>query len=77
MVNKNSNLLKSFIKYCEKHPEERFWQALRNWAGVAFIYASCVPEGRGGMEDTFYWEKNKNYLGPIPHKPICAYRKKK
>jgi len=24
--------LESFVKYCEENPEQRFWQALRNWA---------------------------------------------
>ncbi len=33
-----NNQLKSFIAYCEKHPEERFWQAIRNFSGYAFIY---------------------------------------
>ena len=26
-----------FVKYCAAHPEERFWQALRNWSGYAFV----------------------------------------
>lgn len=30
---RNSEKLASFVKYCEEHPEERFWQALRNWSG--------------------------------------------
>jgi hypothetical protein len=34
--------LKSFIKYCEKNSNERFWQALRNWSGNDFIYISNV-----------------------------------
>lgn len=32
--------LESFVKYCAEHPEQRFWQALRNWAGVNFILFS-------------------------------------
>lgn len=28
----NEETLKSFIAYCEANPEQRFWQALRNWA---------------------------------------------
>ena len=38
-MNKNQELLKEFIKYSEAHPEERFWQALRNWSGSRFIFA--------------------------------------
>lgn len=30
---KNKKLLNSFVDYCLKHPNERFWQALRNWSG--------------------------------------------
>ena len=37
MENKNSKQLDSFIKYCEENPNLRFWQALRNWSGKAFI----------------------------------------
>lgn len=29
--------LKSFTSYCKAHPEERFWQALRNWSEYDFI----------------------------------------
>lgn len=51
---RNSKVLASFTAYCKSHPDERFWQALRNWARVGnFIFAS-----RNGvqMDDTFYWE---------------------
>ena len=50
----NHTLLNSFIAYCIAHPEERFWQALRNWAGVGFIYTSTTPIEADGLEDTFY-----------------------
>jgi hypothetical protein len=43
----------SFTAYLEAHPEQRFWQAVRNWSGEAFIFAiGHDSEGR----DTFYWE---------------------
>lgn len=32
MNSRNEELMKSFSDYCMKHPEQRFWQALRNWA---------------------------------------------
>jgi hypothetical protein len=42
------------------HPEERFWQALRNWSGHRFLYASESPLwtfGQGtGLVDTFNFE---------------------
>lgn len=72
MIPKNQKKLNSFIDYCRKHPEERFWQALRNWSGYSFILA--VKKGVPfrlkandspfshesmlpmGTEDTFYIE---------------------
>ena len=53
--NKNKELLSSFTKYCEKHLEERFWQALRNWSDWPFILVD------NGIEnfDTFHW-RTKN-----------------
>ena len=55
-MSKNKKTLQSFIKYCEEHPEERFWQALCNWSKL-FIYAR--NELGEDLQDTFYWE-NKN-----------------
>jgi DNA-directed RNA polymerase subunit RPC12/RpoP len=55
---KNKELVESFAEYCSKNPNLRFWQALRNWAKVKFIYISnakynvTYPE----IKDTFYFE---------------------
>lgn len=38
MESKSREKLVSFIDYCIKHPQERFWQALRNWSGYSFIF---------------------------------------
>ena len=57
---KSGDKLVSFTAYCQQHPEERFWQALRNWSEYSFIYGSdglidsC--EMRINVEDTFYKE---------------------
>lgn len=56
---KSKKQLESFIAYCKAHPEERFWQSLRNWSGYNFIYGSmCGLEDKLdimiGLEDTFY-----------------------
>lgn len=50
---KSFSLLLNFIKYCKNHPNERFWQALRNWSEADSILI------RNGIEslDTFYWEE--------------------
>lgn len=37
-MNKNKDKLLDFITYCFDHPEERFWQALRNWSDAYFIF---------------------------------------
>jgi len=55
--NQNEKVLKDFIKYCERHPEYRFWQALRNWSGFNFILGSILPSGSNSSFDTFYFTK--------------------
>jgi len=54
MKNKNEKVLKDFIKYCEAHPEQRFWQALRNWSGFIKIHVFTKDSTLGW--DTFYFE---------------------
>lgn len=55
---KNSETMGEFAEYCRTHPNERFWQALRNWSGQSFTVAG----GPGWVEDaensvdTFNWE---------------------
>ena len=51
--------LTSFIRYCVTHPEERFWQALRNWSGYSFIYGS-TNQMFENMHDTFYIEGKRH-----------------
>lgn len=60
-MNKNSELLKSFVAYCEAHPNERFWQALRNWCGWSFVWVSEYSnlDAEPILTDTFYWEENQ------------------
>lgn len=66
-MNKNIDLLRSFIAYCVSHPDQRFWQALRNWSGHNFIYVGShaiheymlmrVPgNGTGYLRETFNYE---------------------
>jgi hypothetical protein len=54
---RNKKLFLEFFDYCVYHPNERFWQALRNWAEMAYVLAG--KKNRDEAEDTFYWE-NKN-----------------
>jgi len=54
---RNKKLLNDFAKYCKKYPEERFWQALRNWSNYNFIYVSNESIDLSSLKDTFYWEE--------------------
>jgi hypothetical protein len=63
MENKNQKQLESFIAYCKAYPDQRFWQALRNWSGYAMIYGSDMaptPKEKEAsnftkqLTDTFY-----------------------
>jgi hypothetical protein len=55
---KSYKLLESFVMYCTEHPEQRFWQALRNWSGDTYIFRGdkLASEVQGGR-DTFYFEE--------------------
>lgn len=60
MKSQNAALLNDFIGYCEKHPQERFWQALRNWsswsyilAGTSYLDLTIIPPQH--IKDTFFW----------------------
>lgn len=59
---KSQQLLDSFVAYCKANPDQRFWQALRNWCGWSFVLVSndrlCTEEA--SVVDTFYWEHNKD-----------------
>jgi hypothetical protein len=79
---RNSEVLQSFVEYCTNHPEHRFWQALRNWAGYAFIYAANELSDDGNMADTFFWEgarevkhERRDEIGEMGKRP--GGRKKK
>jgi hypothetical protein len=53
---RSRDLLEDFIGYCEANPDLRFWQALRNWSGHAFILCSNSAEAKRHANDTFYWD---------------------
>lgn len=52
--------LDEFVKYCQEHPEERFWQALRNWSKAGSVLwwdqPSFDTSNLTKAQDTFYWE---------------------
>jgi hypothetical protein len=66
-ITKNSVLAENFKMYCDLHPDERFYQALKNWSGAQFILTAqsvTIESGKkdvyNDVEDTYNWEeKNK------------------
>lgn len=55
---RNQKEIDSFVEYCLDHPEQRFWQALRNWSDNSYVLtASGYDFSRKtytGIKDTFY-----------------------
>lgn len=60
-------MLEKFTAYCQAHPEQRFFQALRNWmqaeidADCNFIFIGSrgfwdgeIEEAVKGLRDTYY-----------------------
>lgn len=52
---KSEAVLHDFVVYCHEHPQERFWQALRNWSKFSFIFGAMTHENES-LVDTFYFE---------------------
>lgn len=75
MKNKNERMLASFTEYCKSYPEQRFFQALRNWtrenldADCNFIFIApsefldtetfTAEQACDMLQDTFYWDDDK------------------
>lgn len=62
---RNSEVLADFVAYCQAHPEERFWQCLRNWACSEnfLLFSTHGPwelktngDRAVRIVDTFSWE---------------------
>ncbi len=43
----------SLIAFITAHPEQRLWQAIRNWSGFGFIWSGDKPD-MSDAKDTFY-----------------------
>ena len=58
MKTRNSEVLEDFVNYCKTHPDQRFWQALRNWSEFDFILGSHEKPFQQPFpfQDTFYFE---------------------
>jgi hypothetical protein len=65
MRTRNSEQLDSLVEYCQAHPNQRFWQALRNWSGWQHVLVSNDSDfvlgqvTTGKIRDTFDWEGTK------------------
>jgi hypothetical protein len=51
---RNQKVLDSFVSYCKRHPELRFWQALASWSDASLIYVKYFEEEF--LRDTYNWE---------------------
>lgn len=67
MAIRSKNTKQDFIQYLEAHPDQRFWQAVRNWSGYAFVIGSDHDVSEHGTQDTFYLE-GKNHMEREPHR---------
>ena len=50
---------KEFAEFREAHPEQRFFQALRNFLKVDRIEVVYPEDEQLVREDTFYWQDDK------------------
>ena len=57
-MSRNSRTLTSFTIYCREHPEQRFFQALRNWIqeNVDIKWNWLLVSDGKETRDTFHWE---------------------
>jgi hypothetical protein len=53
-MSRNAELLEESARYCREHPEQRFWQALRNWSGASYVQVVAI--GKKDLRDTFHFE---------------------
>jgi len=67
MKDQNVKRLQSFTEYCNQHPKQRFWQALRNWSAKEYLKEEEIGKkaqinyifagfDETAFEDTFYWD---------------------
>ena len=58
MKTKALKTAEALVKYIKAHPDERFWQALRNFSGYLKIYGEYENKEVDDvvLEDTFYLE---------------------
>ena len=54
MESKNYDTLREFMRYCQDHPEQRFWQALCNWSGFFKLYGAKLEDYEDDFEDLYY-----------------------
>lgn len=57
---KNELTLKIFTAYCTAHPEERFWQALRNFNQLANPKQNFILTAETNVQGENYWKNEKD-----------------
>ena len=56
MLSQNREVLTDFVKYCEAHPEQRFWQALRNWNQEIYPDQNFIMTATLGRDDIKFFD---------------------
>lgn len=58
---RDEELKQDFIQYMADHPDERFWQSVRNFTGYGAVGVSDTigADGWNNYVDTFHFEGTK------------------
>lgn len=57
MNGRNAEAKRSLIEYLQKDTDERLFQAIANWSGVAYLGAASTPDGKD-FHDLWHEEVN-------------------
>ena len=57
MNGRNAEAKQSLIEYLQKDTDERLFQAIANWSGVAYLGAASTPDGKD-FHDLWHEEVN-------------------
>ena len=49
-------MAEDFLRYCKQYPDQRFWQAIRNYTGFPFVFVKTDLDS--DSIDTFYIQNN-------------------
>jgi hypothetical protein len=53
-LSKSQKLAREFVAYVDENPDQRFWQAIRNFTGSPYVF---IGDGIKPPTDSFYVDK--------------------